>query len=222
MKKKVYIVDEDSNYLHALVTSLEKNNCTVSIYRDGLKALDDILLHTPDLLILEVNLPDLNGFSLCSKLRESGFINPIIFLSYLASEKDIVLGINAGANDYIRKPPLINELLARVNLQLGTKYKKKVEIKNLEVDLAKRKVFIKGQEKKLSHKETKLLYLFTQHPNKIFSREELLSNIWGDTLNPKTRTVDIHMGYLRKKIEDDPKRPQLLQTIRGLGYTLNY
>ena len=125
----------------------------------------------------------------------------------------------------MRKPLQLKELLARIEVQLkksqGELTSKKITVQDLEIDLERRRVRHKGQTKELTHKEFQLLYALAQCPNKVFSRNELLNNVWGWSQFGQTRTVDIHIGYLRKKFEENPRKPKLFQTIRGIGYTLN-
>lgn len=224
MSKKVLVVDDDDSIVIQLQNALSKNGYTLISSKNGKEGLELALKEKPDLVILEVTIPELDGFSICKSLRSEGFTNPIIFLTSKISEIDAVIGLELGAQDYIRKPLPLKELLTRVEVHLKKNYNepsKKITIEDLEIDLERRKVKHKGIVKELTHKEFQLLYALAQSPNKVFSRNELLTNVWGWAQCGQTRTVDIHVGYLRKKFEDNPRKPRLFQTIRGVGYTLN-
>ncbi len=224
MSKKVLIVDDDESTVAQLQGVLSRAGYIPITSRNGKEGLELALREKPDLMVLEVTLPDLDGFSICKSLRSEGFNSPIIFLTNKTSEIDAVIGLELGAQDYIRKPLPLKELLTRIEVHLKKNYNepnKKITIEDLEIDLERRKVKHKGMIKELTHKEFQLLYALAQSPNKVFSRNELLTNVWGWAQCGQTRTVDIHIGYLRKKFEDNPRKPRLFQTIRGVGYTLN-
>lgn len=224
MTTKILIVDEDDDVLSQLQGALTKEGYQVLTTKNGKEGLDIALREHPELVILEAALPELDGFSVCKSLRADGFKSPIIFVTKKISEIDAVIGLELGAQDYIRKPLPLKELLARIEVHLKKKTPEltnKIMLEELEIDLEKRKVRHRGEVKKLTHKEFQLLYALAQCPNKVFSRNELLNNVWGWSQYGQTRTVDIHIGYLRKKLEDNPRKPKLLQTIRGVGYTLN-
>ena len=225
MEKTILIVDEDDSVHAQMHGTLSRNGYNLISAKTGKEGLDVALKETPDLVVLEANLPELDGFSVCKSLRAEGFKNPIIFLSNRTSEIDAVIGLELGAQDYIRKPLQTKELLVRIEVQLKKNQtelaNKKIMIRDFEIDLERRKVKHKGETKELTHKEFQLLYALAQCPNKVFSRNELLNDVWGWSQYGQTRTVDIHIGYLRKKFEENPRKPRLLQTIRGVGYTLN-
>jgi two-component system alkaline phosphatase synthesis response regulator PhoP len=224
MVTKILIVDEDDDVLSQLQGALTKQGYQVLTTKNGKEGMDLALREHPDLIILEAVLPELDGFSVCKSLRADGFKSPIIFVTKKTSEIDAVIGLELGAQDYIRKPLPLKELFARIEVHLKKKtleVTNKIMLEELEIDLEKRKVRHRGEVKKLTHKEFQLLYALAQCPNKVFSRNELLNNVWGWSQYGQTRTVDIHIGYLRKKLEDNPRKPKLLQTIRGVGYTFN-
>lgn len=225
MNTKILVVDGDDSIHLQLQNTLSKQGYTVISAKNGKEGLELGLKESPALVILEANLPELDGFALCKSLRSEGFKNPIVFLTTRTSEIDAVIGLELGAQDYIRKPLQTKELLVRIEVQLKKSQtdttSKKIVLNDLEIDLERRKVKHKGQVKELTHKEFQLLYALAQSPNKVFSRNELLNDVWGWAQFGQTRTVDIHIGYLRKKFEENPRKPKLLQTIRGVGYTLN-
>ena len=227
MNAKLLIADDDDQVFAQIQSSFLTNGNIILRAKGGKETIDLALAESPDLIILEANLGDPDGFSVCKTLRSEGYKNPIIFLTNRASEIDAVIGLELGAQDYIRKPVPVKELLARVEVHLkrnNNSHTSRLNIGGLEIDLERRKVKQNGETKELTHKEFQLLYALAQCPNKVFSRNELLNNVWGWSQNQEygqTRTVDIHIGYLRKKFEENPRRPRLLQTIRGVGYTLN-
>ena len=224
MSFKILLIDEDDGIVSMLEGSLSRSGYILVRSKSGKEGLELALKEHPDLIILEVNLPDLDGYSVCKTLRADGYKNSIVFLTNRTSEIDAVIGLELGAQDFIRKPVPLNELLARIEVQLkkiSREALNKIKIQELEIDLERRKVKHNGETKTLSHKEFQLLYALAQSPNKVFSRNELLNNVWGWSQYGKTRTVDIHIGYLRKKFEENPRRPRLFQTIRGVGYTLS-
>ena len=224
MSTKILIADGDDDIVAQLEEVLSRNGYIFLKAKSGKEVIEIVKYENPDLIILEAFLPELDGFSVTRTLRSEGFKNPIIFLTNKTSEIDAVIGLELGAQDYIRKPLQIKELLARIEVQLKKKDMQatnKINIDNLEIDLERRKVKLKGETKPLTNKEFQLLYTLAQCPNKVFSRNELLNTVWGWAQYGETRTVDIHIGYLRKKFEENPRRPKLLQTIRGIGYTFN-
>lgn len=225
MSTKILIADGDDQVIAHLESSLCNNGNRLLKARTGNEAIELAINESPDLVILEVSLEGLDGLSVCKTLRSEGFKNPIIFLTSKVSEIDAVIGLELGAQDYIRKPIPTKELIARIAVHLnknGNGHANKISVGDIEIDLERRKVKHNGQFKDLTHKEFQLLYALAQCPNKVFSRNELLNNVWGWSQYGQTRTVDIHMGYLRKKFEENPRRPRLFQTIRGVGYTLSH
>lgn len=225
MSTKILIGDGDDQVIAHLESFLCNNGTRLLKARTGNEVIELAFNESPDLVILEVSLEGLDGFSVCKTLRSEGFKNPIIFLTSKVSEIDAVIGLELGAQDYIRKPIPTKELIARIAVHLnknGNGHTNKISVGDIEIDLERRKVKYNGQFKDLTHKEFQLLYALAQCPNKVFSRNELLNNVWGWSQYGQTRTVDIHMGYLRKKFEENPRRPRLFQTIRGVGYTLSH
>ena len=224
MNAKILVIDDDDDVLAQIESAFSKTGYSLMKSKSGKAGLELALKEKPDLIVLEVSLPELDGFSICKTLRSQGYSNPIIFLTKKISEIDVIIGLELGAQDYIRKPLQINELLARIEVNLKKNNEeslKKIVVKDLEIDLEKRKVRHRGETRELTQKEFQLLYALAKCPNKVFSRNELLTNVWGWAQYGETRTVDIHIGYLRKKFEDNPRKPIIFQTIRGVGYTLN-
>ena len=224
MNARILVVDDDDTVSAQIENAFSRSGYFIITAKNGKAGLEFALKEKPDLIVLEVTLPELDGFSVCKSLRSQGYTNPIIFLTKKISEIDAVIGLELGAQDYIRKPFQVNELLARVEVNLKKSREenaKKIMVKDLEIDLEKRKVRHRGEIRELTQKEFQLLYALAKCPNKVFSRNELLTNVWGWAQYGQTRTVDIHIGYLRKKFEENPRKPTIFQTIRGVGYTLN-
>lgn len=224
MDFRILITDSDAEVVASLESVFKAKGYIVYIATNGQEAYKIATNELIHLIITEVNLPDLDGFSLCKTLRAEGFTNPIIFLTDKESETYAIIGLEIGAQDYIRKPLKINEVIARVELQLKThavkEVNKKIKLKDLEVDIERRTVTYRGKVNELTPKEFQVLYKLVQSPKKVFSRKELLAGIWGINSLASTRTLDIHIGYLRKKIEEEPNRPKLFRTLRGVGYYL--
>ncbi len=221
----VLIVDSDTEITSSLKNVLEVKGYEIFVAHNGQEAYEITTKKFIHLIITEVNLPDLDGFSLCKNLRAEGFLNPIIFLTDKEPEIYAVIGLEIGAQDYIRKPLKINEVIARVELQLKNHLKtvinRKIKVRDIEIDLERRMVTYNGKIKELTLKEFQVLCKLAQFPKKVFTREELLTDIWGFHSPAGTRTLDIHIGYLRKKMEEEPNRPKLFKTVRGVGYYLD-
>ncbi len=224
MDFRILIADSDAEVVSSLESVFKAKGYIVYTATNGQEAYKTATNELIHLIITEVNLPDLDGFTLCKTLRTEGFANPIIFLTNKESETYAIIGLEIGAQDYIRKPLKINEVIARVELQLKThvakEVNKKIKLKDLEVDIERRTVTYRGKVNELTPKEFQVLYKLVQSPKKVFSRKELLNGIWGINSLASTRTLDIHIGYLRKKIEEEPNRPKLFRTLRGVGYYL--
>lgn len=224
LNKKILIADEDEDIVSKLKDCLTLRHYEVFIAKNGKEAFTLATKEPIDLIILEVSLSELDGFSVCRLLRTEGVKTPIIFLTNKTSEISAVIGLELGAQDYIRKPVQIRELLTRIDIQLmknKVDIQRKIAVNDLEIDIDMRQVKRKGQVKELTNKEFQLLHALAKCPNKVFERNELLNQIWGYSRGTKTRTLDLHMGYLRRKLEENPRRPNLLKTIRGVGYYLS-
>lgn len=227
----VLVVDDEKNILELISFALQKEGYHVLTATDGEEALRTAKEDVPDLIILDVMLPGQDGFEVCKLIRSTTVISniPIIMLSARTDVVDRVLGLEFGADDYLTKPFSPRELATRVkaNLRrsngminstgLGTKAK---EIKHnaLIILPEKYEVYIDGKRVNLSPKEFEILLLLATHPGRVFSREALLERLWGFDLIRETRTVDVHIRYLRQKIEPDPAHPIYIETVRGVGY----
>ena len=224
ISKKILIADQDKEFVLPLINLLSSNDYKVLHVNNGKDALNIAMNEELDLVILEVSLPELDGFSVCRLLRAEETKIPVIFLTNNVSDIHAVIGFELGAQDYIRKSIQMRELIARINAHFKknqTYLQKKILLQELEIDIEQRQVKYKGQIKDLTNKEFQLLYTLASCPNKVFERKELLNKVWKYPVDLETRTVDLHIGYLRKKLEDSSKRPALFKTIRGVGYYLS-
>lgn len=180
-----------------------------------------------DLIILDIMLPDINGLDLCRLLRQEGNSTPILILSARNSETDIVVGLEVGADDYLRKPFGMRELIARSRVLLRHPHQFQVQVQEPVLqfqDLAlypqSCRVIARGKETNLSPKEFMLLELFMNHPRRVLSRDQLMEQVWGVDFVGDSKTVDVHIRWLREKLEIDPSNPKYIITVRGFGYRL--
>jgi len=226
MKAKIFVVEDDSSIVTLLKYNLEKEGFKVFISNNGEEGLKEIKLIEPDLVLLDWMLPDLSGIEICKSLRkESKYKNlPIIMLTAKGQEEDKVQGLNTGADDYLVKPFSHKELLARVNALLRRLKPVVIEdvvvFKDLKVDRLTRRVFRGNQEINLGPTEYKLIDFFIKNPNRVYSREQLLENIWTNGINIESRTVDVHIRRLRKAINLSNTK-DLIRTVRSAGYALD-
>jgi two-component system OmpR family response regulator len=228
MANKVLIVEDDVNLLETLKYNLRKESYDVVTAVDGAQALEVARKEKPDLIILDIMLPVLSGYEVCRILRKDTTV-PILMVTAKIEEIDKVVGLEIGADDYMTKPFSMRELLARVRAMLRRVEMTKpqpgsqqplIKIGDLEIDIARHQVFLKGSQLELSPKEFDLLAFFARNKGFVFSREQLLEKVWGYDYPGDTKTVDVHMRWLRQKIEDDPANPRWLVTVRGSGYKL--
>ncbi|HHU69215.1 MAG TPA: response regulator transcription factor [Thermoanaerobacterales bacterium] len=226
MKGKILVVDDEKPIADILKYYLEKEGFEVSVAYDGVEAVESAFEEEPDLIILDIMLPKLDGFTVCKKLREH-FTMPILMLTAKEEEADKVKGLELGADDYITKPFSNRELIARVKANLrrvsiqeswGSETSKTIKTDNLVIDLDKYEVTKKGKPVQLTLREFELLKYLACQKGQVFSREQLLKDDWGYDYYGDMRTVDVTVRRLREKVEDDPGNPKLILTKRGLGY----
>ena len=221
--KKILVVDDEPTLVATLRYNLEREGYEVLEAADGESALTVARSGRPDLIVLDLMLPGLDGREVCRILRRDMTV-PILMLTARAEELDKVVGLELGADDYVTKPFSMQELLARVRALLRRAVTSPAdeggELKagDLEVDLRRRRASRKGQELSLKPKEFELLSFFLQNRGFAFTRDKLLDEVWGYDFAADTRTVDVHVHWLRRKIEDEPARPTRLITVRGVGY----
>lgn len=219
--EKVLIVEDDATMLRGLKDNFESKGYKVVTASDGEVGLDAALAERPDLVILDIMLPKINGYGICRLVRESGLAMPIIMLTAKGEESDIVLGLNLGADDYVTKPFSIKELLARAAafLRRGRKEKEKVyEFGDFRLSVEAKEVTRKGKRIELTPKEYKLLEYFVSRPGRALTRDDILNQVWGFDCFVTQRSIDRCVTTLREKIEAKPSKPQFIQTIREVGY----
>jgi DNA-binding response OmpR family regulator len=217
----VLIVEDDATMLRGLKDNFEFQGYHVLTAEDGEEGLNTALNAKPDIIVLDLMLPKINGYEVCRLIRKEKLDMPIIMLTAKSEESDVVLGLNLGADDYVTKPFSIKELLARVEALLRRTRQNTPEVYTFgdcELDMPARRLTRNGQEIKLSPKEFKLLVLFAKHPGRALSRDEILNLVWGYDSYVGPRTVDRFVTTLRNKVEPDPHSPIFIHTVRELGY----
>ena len=228
MAAKILVVEDDQNLLAALKYNLLKEGYRVITAVDGAQALEIARREKPELLILDVMLPKLSGFEVCRILRQEMTV-PILMLTAKTEEVDKVVGLEIGADDYMTKPFSMRELLARIRAMLRRAEMAKpqpvvgqgaLKIGDLEIDIGRHQTFCRNLPLDLTPKAFDLLVFLARNKGFVFSREQLLDKVWGYDYAGGTRTVDVHIRWLRKKIETDPAHPRHLLTVRGAGYKL--
>ncbi len=228
IKKKILVVEDEKSISDIIKFNLQKEGFEVLTSYDGADALVKQEENDPDLILLDVMLPKLDGFSVCKKIREKSSV-PIIILTAKEEEVDKVLGLELGADDYMTKPFSMRELLARIkanirriSLTLSADVDKEEanikEFGNLTIDLNRYEIRKNGVVLELTLREFELLRYLAEHEDKVFSREQLLEEVWGYEYYGDIRTVDVTVRRLREKLEDDSSNPQYIITKRGIGY----
>lgn len=227
MKEKIFVVEDEEDMLMALADRLQNEGYVVECCKDGKEAWERATLDPFDLIILDVMLPSMSGFDVCRQIRQEGLVMPVLMLTARGQTIDKVVGLRIGADDYVTKPFEMAELMARVEALLrrapsrppgvGGPY----QIGSLRVDLRRVEVLRDNKPVSLSCREFQLLSYFVAHQGAGLSRAELLKEVWGFAAEVSTRTVDVHVAALRQKLENDPKKPELIVTVPGLGYKLS-
>ena len=220
---RLLVVEDDDTIRDTVCEALEMEGFQVTAATNGQSAWDRLKRESFELLVLDVMLPGINGLDLCRKLRELEQQPLVLMVSARDTETDRVLGLEVGADDYLIKPFGIRELVARCRALLrrhqpATAAVGRFEIDDLELFPKECRACRDGIELKLSPKEFKLLELFMQHPKRVWSREQLIEQVWGVDYIGDSKTVDVHIRWLREKIETNPSEPEKLVTVRGFGY----
>ena len=221
--KKILIVEDEESMQLGLGNNLKYDGYEVDFASDGEEGIKKIQENIYNLIILDIMLPKLSGFDVCKKVRSEGIKTPIIMLTAKNEEIDKVLGLEIGADDYITKPFSLREFLARVKavLRRGDRCKWRIlKIGKIDVDFNSYNATENGNSVNLSSKEFDILHYLWDHKNKTVSRDDLLTNIWGNDVFTTTRTIDNFILKLRQKIEDNPNDPKKIITIHGIGYKL--
>jgi DNA-binding response OmpR family regulator len=227
---KILVVDDEPALVSTIGYTLRRDGHEVLTAGDGLRALDLARRERPDVIVLDLMLPKLDGLDVCRAIRRSPSLPlravPILILTARADEVDKVVGLELGADDYVTKPFSMRELLARLKAMVrraqmeaeAPEGDRPFTSGTLELDPAQRRVLRRGKEIPLKPKEFDLLVFLLRHPGQVFTREQLLDHVWGYGHVGDIRTVDVHVRWLREKLERDPSKPKLLETMRGVGY----
>jgi len=218
---RILIVEDEPALMRGLKDTFTAKGYEVLCAPDGEAGLRLALDAQPELILLDIMLPKVNGYEICRAVRESGLAMPIIMLTARGQEEDIVLGLNLGADDYVTKPFKIRELVARANAFLR-RYRAQptqvVSFGEFELNLTSHKLFRVGAEVELTAKEFALLAFFAKRPGRALARNDILNGVWGSSVMVTGRSVDRCVTTLRAKIEPDPRDPRYIQTIRDIGY----
>lgn len=230
-EKKILIVDDEKPIVDILKFNLEKEGFSTAVAYDGEEAISLALSIKPDLILLDLMLPKIDGFNVCKELRKS-LVCPIIMLTAKEEVVDKIIGLELGADDYMTKPFSIREVIARVKANLRKhvlpeteenkkKSNSKIKIKDMVVDSEKYIAIIGDKKIDLTIKEFELLKMLSSEPDQVFTREQILKGVWGYDFYGDARTVDVTIRRLREKIEKNPADPQYVQTKRGMGYYIS-
>jgi two-component system alkaline phosphatase synthesis response regulator PhoP len=225
MARRILLVEDEPGLVLTLTDRLTREGYDVETVSDGSTALSRALAGGFDLVLLDVMLPGMSGFDVCQALRRGGVDTPVIMLTARGQLIDRVVGLKIGADDYVTKPFETVELLARIEARLRrpappvpTPSAAGYQFGDVRIDFRRAEVERGGRLLEMSAREFQLLRYFVEHRGAALSRDELLNEVWGYQAMPSTRTVDVHVAWLRQKIEPNPKRPQYIQTVHGIGY----
>jgi DNA-binding response OmpR family regulator len=223
MPETILLVEDDASILRGLTMNLGLEGFKTIAARDGEEALKFARQHHPDLILLDLMLPKRAGTEVIRELRADDPDTPIVVLSAKDQEGDKVLALSLGADDYVTKPFSLAELLARIRAALRRRRRQSVghTVGEVTLDVAGRRILVAGVEAESTAREFDLLRFFMEHPGVVFTREQLMQQVWGPDHFGTVRTVDNFVGRLRQKIEDDPNEPKHLETVRGVGYRFN-
>jgi len=227
--KSILIVDDEQHILELLKFNLRKEGYNTFEADSGIQALEILKNNKVDLVILDIMMSDKDGYEVLKEIRFNRDTKnlPVILLSAKSEEIDKILGLELGADDYITKPFSVKELVVRVKAllrrveSLKPEVEDKVKFGDVEVDFAKRTVKKNNQDVPLSFKEFELLKLLIENKGRVLDRDFILQRVWGYEFDGDTRTVDVHIRFLRRKLEDDEKNPRYIETVRGVGYRFN-
>ncbi len=224
MARTILVVDDEPTLRETLAENLEMEGFRVVTAADGRQALERFHQSQPDLVVLDLMLPELSGIEVCREIRRGSGV-PILMLTARDSELDKVVGLELGADDYVTKPFGLRELLARVRALLRRSERQAesegaafIDVGAVRVDLAGHQILRDGRPLPVKPKAFELLAFLIAHPGQVFTRDQLLEHVWGYEYGGETRTVDVHIHWLRTMIEEDPATPMFLHTVRGVGY----
>jgi DNA-binding response OmpR family regulator len=221
MSEKILLVDDEPTFLETLALNLRTSGYEVVTASDGAAALEMAQAESPDLIILDLMMPEIDGLTVCRSLRQ-GSETPILVLTARTGELDKIIGLESGADDYMTKPFSLGELQARLRALLRRAGPRRLgdEMRsgNLVLNLVSRRAYLSDKELVLSPKEFSLLAELMRHQGAVLSRDLLLTRLWGYDFFGDSRTVDVHVRWLREKIEGNPSQPERITTVRGIGY----
>ncbi|MCX5839989.1 MAG: winged helix-turn-helix domain-containing protein [Deltaproteobacteria bacterium] len=227
VKKKILVVDDEKDIVELISYNLEQEGFAVIKAYDGQMAWERVKTAKPDLVVLDLMIPGIHGLEVCKLIRRDAATEtlPIIMLTAKSDQVDKILGLELGADDYVTKPFNVRELIARIRAVLRRyEGRQQIEIseifafQGLSVNFGSCTVAVDGEKVDLSSREFKLLKFFTEHPGRVYSRDQLLDYVWGDEAFVEPRTVDVHISRLRATIEQDKENPKYILTVRGIGY----
>ena len=225
MNGKIFIIEDETSIIQLVQHNLEKDGFIVSSAINGNEGLKDLKKFEPNLLLLDWMLPDLSGIEICKSIRkDTSFKNlPVIMLTAKGEEEDKIKGLDSGADDYLTKPFSYNELLARIKAILRRSDPKTVsdilEFDDLRLDRLEKRVFRDSNEIQLGPTEFRLLEFFLTNPKRVFTRDQILENVWPNNVNVESRTIDVHIRRLRQSVNLKNKK-ELIRTVRSSGYSL--
>ncbi|AIK40331.1 hypothetical protein BG07_519 [Bacillus pseudomycoides] len=228
-QQSILIVDDDADIVQLIEVHLKQDGFKVFRAYNGIEALDILDSNDIQLTILDIMMPAMDGIEVCRRIRERHTI-PVMFLSAKATDIDKVIGLSTGADDYITKPFSMMELVARVKAQLrrytyfnqvpSEVHKNKIKIRGLEIDELSRKVMLYEKAINLTKTEYDILHLMAKNRNRVFTLEEIYESIWRERAHESNNTVMVHLARLRNKIEENPKKPTVIQNVWGVGYKI--
>ena len=224
MQHRILLIEDEPGLCLTLSDRLQKEGYSIDVSSDGQEGYNQAINQAYDLILLDLMLPNKNGYDICHDLRQLGMATPILMLTARTQTMDKVQGLKIGADDYLTKPFEMPELLARIEALLRRATQsfpsapRIFEFGSVKVDFKKTEILKNGKPVEFSAKEFQLLRYLIDHGGETLSREVLLQEVWGYSSVPYTRTVDVHVAWLRQKLEEDPKQPKWILTIHGLGY----
>lgn len=225
MRERILVVDDDEKIISLLRRSLAFEGYEVHTASDGQEGIKRLQAEIPDLLILDVMMPRVDGWEVCRRVREAGFAVPILMLTAKDEVQDRVKGLDSGADDYLIKPFALEELLARVRALLrrkpdnGEQSANRLQYEGLILDLDSREAIRSGRAIELTTKEFELLHLFMQNPRRVLTREMIMEKIWGYDYSGESNVLEVYIAMLRQKLEEDGSK-RMIMTVRGTGYVL--
>jgi DNA-binding response OmpR family regulator len=217
---RVLLAEDDTSISDPLSRALRREGYEVDVTQDGLATLDRALTGSVDLILLDIGLPELDGLEVCRRVRAEGHAVPVLILTARADEVDTVVGLDAGADDYVTKPFRLAELLARVRalLRRGTVEVPPGAVRGVRVDSEARRAWIGETELDLTTKEFDLLWILLRDAGKVVTREQIMREVWDAKWWTSTKTLDMHISWLRRKLGDDAHHPRFITTVRGVGF----